>query len=160
MSYDTTFIVKYHNIEQELLAKFKTNNDETSEYDEQDIFDICNKLYRDELQTVLIHQEVFDTTKLNAALMVLLDIMLKDVSFNEMITDLGQFVLGSNDEHAVESETTIKFYIFAILFSQQLFYITHKIICQYLTTNNISTELLSELKHTSEPIIKEIIGFM
>ena len=92
--------------------------------------------------------------------MVLLDIMLKDVSFNEMITDLGQFVLGSNDEHAVESETTIKFYIFAILFSQQLFYITHKIICQYLTTNNISTELLSELKHTSEPIIKEIIGFM
>jgi len=168
MAYDTIFIVKYHDIEQELLAKFKTTNDDKSnddnsiKYDEQDILDICNKLYRDELQTVLISQEDFDTTKLNAALTVLLEIMLKDADFNELLSNMGQRVLDGtlSSDHNADSEKNIKYYIFTILFSQQLFYITHKIVCQYLTNNKISSELLTTLKHTSGPIIEEIIGFM
>ena len=54
--YNTKFKVKYFEIEEELLHRLKNkipkehedNEDDEYEYSNQDILDICNKLYRDE----------------------------------------------------------------------------------------------------------------
>ena len=67
MSYNTQFKVKYNDIEQELIHKLKNktpeeyeeNSDEEHEYSTQDVLDICNKLYRDELLSVFEAEDVF-----------------------------------------------------------------------------------------------------
>ena len=54
--YKTDFKVKYHDIEQELIEKNKS----TCEYDNQDILDICEKLYRDEFISVFDAENIYD----------------------------------------------------------------------------------------------------
>ena len=71
MSYNIDFKVKYHEIEQELLEKNKS----TSEYNNQDILDICEKLYRDELISVFNAENLYDDK---------IDFGMKDV-YNKLI---------------------------------------------------------------------------
>ena len=66
--YNTNFDVKYHDIEEELTFKLKNKKQEELtdntvseyEYSNQDILDICDKLYRDELTNVFYADNIGD----------------------------------------------------------------------------------------------------
>ena len=150
--YNTKFKVKYNDIEKELLSQedlVKQYN-----YSSQDIMDICNKLYRDEFLSVF-GLEYFENDKINAMLTIIYDKMMTNMEFKKIIDDILLFCckdpfLNTNvslDDKKDEEEKEIKKHIIlTTLFSQHLFYITHKCICQQLELGTIDNELLLELK--------------
>jgi hypothetical protein len=164
--YNTKFKVKYNDIEKELLSQedlVKQYN-----YSSQDIMDICNKLYRDEFLSVF-GLEYFENDKINAMITILYDKMMTNMEFKNIIDDILQFCckdpfLNTNvpleedneekDEKDEEEKEIKKQIIVTSLFSQHLFYITHKCICQQIEWGTIDKNLLVELKTHSIDIYK------
>jgi hypothetical protein len=147
--YNTKFKVKYNDIEKELLSQedlVKQYN-----YTSQDIMDICNKLYRDEFLSVF-GLEYFENDKINSMITIVYDKMMTNMEFKKIIDDILQFCckdsfLNTNMQLDDEEEKEIKKQIIVTtLFSQHLFYITHKCICQQIEWGTIDTVLLVELK--------------
>jgi hypothetical protein len=155
MSYNTNFKVKYHDIQEELLLKLKdkddNNNDINNEKDEEykytttDIIAICNKLYCDELASVFFAQNILDD-KIDIGIKEILEkIMVENVDFKQIILDINHYLKWDGSINCSD------YYVFMILFSQDIFWITHQCICQQLTTNTIEKPLLEILrKHTVE----------
>ena len=158
--YNTQFKVKYNDIETELLAnknKKQTNLDEECQYSSQDILDICNKLYRDEFLSVF-GLEDFDDYKINEIISIIYDKMMTNVKFKEIVDEIAQvclkdfflnteIILREDKEKDKEKEEAIKKQIIlATLFSQPLFHITHKCVCQQFELGTIDTDLLVEFK--------------
>jgi hypothetical protein len=179
--YNTEFNVKYHDIEQELVLKLKNktadkhlnenlnenldenlnenleeDSDEEYEYDTQDILDICDKLYRDELLSVFYAENMFDdkiekgmeyiynTLMINPDLTSIINDMKNILYLDELTTHLN--IRGENKNNLDENIRNIVLYT---LFSQNVFYITHKCICQQLCVGVVDNDLLVELrKHT------------
>jgi len=171
--YNTEFNVKYHDIEQELVLKLKNKtsdkhldenlneifdeaSDEEYEYDTQDILDICDKLYRDELLSVFYAENMFDdkiekgmeyiynTLMINPDLTSIINDMKNILYLDELTTHLN--IKGENKNNLDENIRNIVLYT---LFSQNVFYITHKCICQQLCVGVVDNDLLVELrKHT------------
>ena len=161
--YNTKFKVKYNDIEKELLSQedlVKQYN-----YTSQDIMDICNKLYRDEFLSVF-GLEYFENDKINSMITIVYDKMMTNMEFNKIIDDILQFCckdsflninvsLEEDNEEKDEEEKEIKKQIIVTsLFSQHLFYITHKCICQQIEWGTIDKNLLTELKTHSIDIYK------
>ena len=153
--YNTTFKVKYHDIEKELLSQ--EDLVKQYKYSSQDVMDICNKLYRDEFLSVF-GLEYFENDKINEMLTIVYDKMMTNIEFKNLIDDILEFCckdsfLNTNlslEEKKEEEEKEIKKHIvLTTLFSQHLFYITHKCICQQIEWGTIDKCLLVELKtHT------------
>ena len=150
--YNTKFKVKYNDIEKELLSQ--EDLVKQYKYSSQDVMDICNKLYRDEFLSVF-GLEYFENDKINEMLTIVYDKMMTNIEFKNIIDDILEFCckdsfLNTNlslEEKKEEEEKEIKKHIvLTTLFSQHLFYITHKCICQYLTLESIDDDLLEELK--------------
>jgi hypothetical protein len=142
--YNTKFKVKYNDIEKELLSQedlVKQYN-----YSSQDIMDICNKLYRDELLSVF-GLEYFENDKMNEIMINVYDKMMTNIEFKNIIDAILQFCFKDFFLNKEEKEESIKKQIIlTTLFSQHLFYITHKCICQQIEWGTIDTGLLVELK--------------
>jgi hypothetical protein len=168
--YNTNFQVKYKSIEDELISKIQNknindetinNNDENEnddedsfeneDYSNQDILDICDKLYKDELASAFFAEDIFDP-KLEKGIEELLIIMQLNPDFKQLLHDIkpDTFEQISNDN--IFKKNT-EFLVFAMLFSQDFFYITHKCICQQLVSGTISNDLIDELKKKSIEII-------
>ena len=146
--YNTGFIVKYHDIKEELLEKNKNNN--FIEYSEEDILDMCSKLYRDELTSVFYAENITDD-KIDQGIKEISEKMLTNLHFNEMMIELRvQFqsymatIFMDLDNN---NSNNIDFIIFLTLFSDNIFYIMHKCICQQILDGKIDTDLLLELKN-------------
>jgi hypothetical protein len=157
--YNTKFKVKYNDIEKELLSQedlVKQYN-----YTSQDIMDICNKLYRDEFLSVF-GLEYFENDKINEMITIVYDKMMTNMEFKQIIDDILQFCckepfLNINmplKKEKEEEEEIKKQIIVTTLFSQHLFYITHKCICQQIEWGTIDKCLLTELKTHSIDIYK------
>ena len=153
--YNTKFKFKYNDIEKELLSQedlVKQYN-----YSSQDIMDICNKLYRDEFLSVF-GLEYFENDKINAMITILYDKMMTNIEFKQIIDDIIEFCCKDsflNTTLSLEEEKEIKKQIVVTsLFSQHLFYITHKCICQQIEWGTIDKNLLVELKTHSIDIYK------
>jgi hypothetical protein len=157
--YNTKFKVKYNDIEKELLSQedlVKQYN-----YTSQDIMDICNKLYRDEFLSVF-GLEYFENDKINEMITIVYDKMMTNMEFKQIIDDILQFCckepfLNINmplKKEKEEEEEIKKQIIVTTLFSQHLFYITHKCICQQIEFGTIDKCLLTELKTHSIDIYK------
>jgi uncharacterized protein YpuA (DUF1002 family) len=153
--YNTKFKVKYNDIEKELLSQedlVKQYN-----YSSQDIMDICNKLYRDEFLSVF-GLEYFENDKINTMITIVYDKMMTNIEFKQIIDDIIQFCCKDsflNTTLSLEEEKEIKKQIVVTsLFSQHLFYITHKCICQQIEWGTIDKCLLVELKTHSIDIYK------
>jgi len=150
--YNTKFQVKYYNIEKELLSKI---NVVQYQYSHQDVLDICNKLYRDELLSVF-ELEFFEDDKMNEMIKNVYNILMINVEFKKIIDEMLQFCFKDFFLDKIEDiplnlkqeneESIKKQIILTTLFSQHLFYITHKCICQQLELGTIDNELLVELK--------------
>jgi len=164
MMYNTDFIVKYHDIEEELLNKINTDKDKDKEldYTSDDVKLICDKLYQDELLSVFNIDNILDD-KFDLIINDLFKIMVNNSEFVSIIEQGKQFFSGMDDfyndinnnilikEINTESESNNNNLIlfFTVLFNQEIFYLTHKCICQMIQTNKIDNDLLVELKEKS-----------
>ena len=163
--YDTKFIVRYHDIKEELDLILKKDNEvDHYQYSSQDILDICNKLYRDELCSVFYAEDIMDD-KIDKGMKTVFDIMLVNPDFKAIIDKMKELLLlreSKNVELELESESesdtvnlesvnldTINLEILLTLFSENIFYITHKCICQQITTGHIDTDLLEILNQNT-----------
>jgi hypothetical protein len=153
--YNIYFEVKYHDIEGELLDKLKNKiNDITSngveEYDEsveesveeytsQDIRDICEKLYKDELLSVF-HANSIDDEIILQTMKDILELMLQNDKFEKSLHEIKTHIIhdGSTPNHATTE------FIFFTMFAYQTFHITHKCICDMLSSGTIDDELLRQ----------------
>jgi hypothetical protein len=153
--YNTQFKVKYNDIETELVEKL--NNTETTEYNLEDVSDICSKLYRDELMTVFDVHYILDD-RIDKGMKNVYEIMMANEKFLKLAYDLEntylqEFIQSQNKREADQTEAAeadqekrFKQLLLMILFSQDIFYIMHKCICQQIELNIINDDLLVTLK--------------
>jgi hypothetical protein len=135
--YNTQFNVKYNDIETELIEKL--NNTETTEYNLEDVSDICSKLYRDELMTVFDVNFILDD-KIDQGMKNIYEIMMANSNFRQLAYDLEDTYF---EEYQADQARQL---LLMILFSQDIFYIMHKCICQQIELNIINVDLLVILK--------------
>jgi hypothetical protein len=171
--YNAEFNVKYHDIENELVLKLKNktvgenlsenldknldeNSDEEYEYDNQDVLDICDKLYRDELLSVFYAENMLDD-KIEKCMEYIYHKLMLNPDLMSIINDMKNILyldeltqnLTITEENKNNLDENIRNIVLYTLFSQNVFYITHKCICQQLCGGIIDNELLVELrKHT------------
>jgi len=157
--YNTQFKVKYYDIEKELIQRFNEKEKEENEYTMDDILDICSKLYRDEFLTVF-GMEDFLVDKINEHMTYIYEKMIVNEGFKNIFEEMMNIYIQQffkNNEKKNENEESIKQLILLFLFSQQLFHIMHKCVCQQFELGIIDNELLVELRNNSVEIIKQII---
>jgi hypothetical protein len=146
--YNINFIVKYYDIKQDLFVKLQ-NNSENLEYSESDIENIINKLYRDELISVFYAENITDD-KIDQGIHYIMEKLLSNNHFREIMVELRTHFKNYISELVVDSDnnnnTNIDFIIFLTLFSDKIFYITHKCICQQILKEFIDSDLLNQLK--------------
>ena len=168
MSYNTQFKVKYNDIEQELIHKLKNktpeeyeeNSDEEYEYSTQDVLDICNKLYRDELLSVFGAEDVNDD-KFDKGISYVYNIMLTNDSVKQIIDEMTNFTTNEFDKSKTfshEQNESLKKLLLISLFSQHVFYITHKCVCQQIEVGTIDDDLLVELRKHSVDLLENQFG--
>ena len=141
--YNTQFDVKYNDIETELIEKL--NNTETTEYNLEDVSDICSKLYRDELMTVFDVNFIFDD-RIDKGMKNVYEIMMTNSNFKQLAYDLEDTYFEEFIQNKEEKEQQVRQLLLMILFSQNIFYIMHKCICQQIELNTIDDDLLVTLK--------------
>jgi len=156
MSYNTQFKVKYNDIKEELINKLKQKTSEEHEYSIEDVLDICNKLYIDELLSVFNIEDLNDD-KIDNDIKYIYNIMMTNENFNLIINEM--LILNTNEfdknkEFTSEQQENLKQLVLTSLFSQHLFHITHKCICQQIETGLIDNELLVELRKYSIDLLK------
>ena len=142
--YNTKFQVKYNDIEKELMSKIEL--DKECSYSCRDVLDVCNKLYRDEFLSVF-GLEYFENDKINNMIANVYDKMMTNIEFKEIIDNISNFCFKDFFLKKEENEESIKKQIIlTTLFSQNLFFITHKCVCQQIELGTIDKDLLVELK--------------
>lgn len=164
--YNTDFKVKYHDIKEELIFRFKNktpeelelNPDPEYEYSNQDILDICDKLYRDELSSVFYADDILDD-KLDIGIKYVTEKMLINKDFKLIVEELKELLLMDKYSTLTEEENesftqNSDLMIMLTLFTEHRFHIFHKCICQQLTLGTIDTNLLDELKKNTVDIVK------
>jgi hypothetical protein len=174
MSYNTKFKVKYNDIEKELINKLKhktleeyeKNPDEEYEYDNQDIIDICSKLYRDELLSVFEAEDLVDE-KIDKGMIYVYDIMMKNEAFKDIILKMENVFtetfytneqLEEDDPEKINRKESFKQLCLISFFSQDMFYNMHKCICQQIEVGHIDEELLVELRKLSIDVLQNNFG--
>jgi hypothetical protein len=168
MSYNTQFKVKYNDIEKELIHKLKNktpeeyeeNSDEEHEYSAQDVLDICNKLYRDELLSVFGANDFVDD-KIDLGMKYVFEKMSINTEFHKIIEEMTQICINTflqNEQIDEQKLLDLKQMIIITLFSQHIFYITHKCVCQQIEVGTIDNELLVELRKHSIDLFKNQFG--
>ena len=165
--YNTQFKVKYHDIEEELVLKLKDktekryedkeNSDDEYEYSSQDLIDICHKLYIDEFISVFNCDNLLDD-KIDLGMKYVFDKMCMNAEFKIIIEEMSQIAINiflPNNEHNEQQLLDIKQLILLTLFSQDIFYIMHKCVCQQIEVGTIDNELTVQLKRHSIDILKK-----
>jgi hypothetical protein len=153
--YNTNFIVKYYYIQEELLEK----NKKALEYDDQDILDVCDKLYRDELCSVFYTDDILDD-KIDQGYKFVYDKMILNEQFKSIISEINNILSDKNisddfSKEKDEQKDNYEFFILLTLFSKDMFYLTHKCICQQFTLGTIDNDLLSQLLEKSRQILSD-----
>ena len=166
MIYNTDFKVKYHDIQEDLLSNFNNNNNNNNvletEYSEEDIFDVCNKLYKDEIASVFFAEDILDD-KIDIGMKTVLDNLLVNTEFQIIFDELKSHFIDyisdddSDDDHDNYNNSqeihNINLLVCLTLFSNKIFYITHKCVCQQLVVGLIDNNLLELLR---EAVLKSL----
>ena len=137
INYNLDIYVKYMNIYNDLMHKYKT--DDSIEYDEKDIMQICNQLYQHELLLAFNVDDISDSSVIKT-IDKLYNVIQKEININELmnrITDEKmRFIINNNDKD-----------FFLLLFSFDYFYLMHVIIKQFMLHKKTDITLLDELKN-------------
>ena len=132
------------------------------EYTSEDIITICDKLYRDELLSVFYAESIIDD-KLDKNMEYVFDQMNSNPDFKNIFDETKHLLyLHELDQtkHLPEEQKKIvkdnyDFVVLLTLFSQTLFYITHRCVCQQLTTGTVETNLLNELNTRTIEVLND-----
>jgi hypothetical protein len=154
--YNTQFKVKYNDIEQELINKLKEEQDD-NDYCTQDVLDICNKLYRDELLSVFGLDDL-DDDKLNQSMNYVYDTMIKNEQFKQLVVDMEEKYFKEFITNQ-EKQDSIRQVILISLFSQHIFHIIHKCICQQIETGTIDDILIADVRHNLIDLLENQFKF-
>jgi hypothetical protein len=143
--------------EEELNNLEEDYENEEYEYSKEDILDICNKLYRDELLSVF-GLDMLNINKLDDGMYHIYDIMMENEKFNKIMIEMIKVFdnLRVKQPSNFDKETLIKQTILITLFSPELFHITHKCICQQIESGTMNDDLLDVIrKNTVEIFTKQ-----
>ena len=154
--YKTDFKVKYHDIEQELIEKNKS----TCEYDNQDILDICEKLYRDEFISVFDAENIYDD-KIDIGMKYVYNKLILNKEFNNFFEEMKNILFTHElintpdltDDQMINFTNNSDFIILLTLFSQPNFFITHNCICQQFKEGIIDNDLIHVLKNNTRKLL-------
>jgi hypothetical protein len=157
--YKTDFIVRYRDIENELMKRFdhdiKEQDDqalaeEDYNYTREDVTCICDKLYRDELLSVFDADSLEDP-KMDSNIKMLFERLIKHDVFIQFLEELRTKVMDKSNVKTEQEQFNYKQntdnLIFMTMFSQQIFYLSHQCICKMLANGQVNDELIGELKH-------------
>lgn len=131
--YNTSFIVKYKQIEEELLQKFSP----TMEYSKEDIFDICKNLYQHELLSVFKVDNI-DDPKISENILKIWLLLKENKEFTEIMEQVLFLKM-----HCVLSHDIV----FTSLFNYDYFFIVHQCICEVLENGKIEKNTMEQLKN-------------
>ena len=135
--YNTQFIVKYKQIEQELIIKCETQPSLSLEYSKDDVFDICKELYQNELLSVFTASGI------------------DDINISDCISSIW-LLLKTNQEFInifeVYRQNNFAIYaddiVFTSLFNYDFFFIIHKCVCEEIENGTIDKDTLEQFKNT------------
>ena len=153
--YNTQFKVKYHDIKQALLAKIVSveteagaEHDIPETYSVEDVDAVCDKLYKDEITSVFNAENILDD-KIDIGMKAIMARMMENDDFNGCIKDLRTNLQKYTDYHFSKEdldEDTSDCIVNLTLFSEPVFHLAHKCICQHLLGGQIDKYLIDELK--------------
>jgi hypothetical protein len=134
------------------------DEDEDLEYSIDDVHLICEKLYRDELLSVF-NVETINDENMDAGIKKAIEKMVDNVSFKQILEEIKQELMelsnpSGTPEEIVNIRRNLEYLIFITLFGQQVFYITHKCICQLFTLGEVHPDLLDRLKEKTIGLFK------
>jgi hypothetical protein len=158
--YNTNFKVKYYDIEQELIQKSNAVNTEAGAdhfnvYSLEDIQNVCDKLYKDELISVFYAEDIFDD-KIDIGIKDIITKMLENEDFKTLLDSLKSQLNIDDlfyDKKVIDYSINIDLITNLTLFSKAYFHLTHKCICQYINNGQIDIHLLVEM--TKIVIVKD-----
>ena len=129
------------------------------EYSMDDVHLICDKLYRDELLSVFEAESINDPN-MDAGIKRVIERMIDNANFKQLLEDIKHEIIDVTKFTGTPTEIqnldrNSEYLIFITLFSQHVFYITHKCICQLFTVNEINPELIEQLKNKTISLFKK-----
>lgn len=132
--YNTDFIVKYHNIKEELLEK---NRLKTEEYTDDELNLVIDELYRHELLSVFYCEDICDEKIVDA-----MDCIWKDLQTYHPFQEI--FLLFK--ERKFPEERIHDQVVFTAFFCYDTFFLFHQCICEFLSKREISSDILERMK--------------
>jgi len=134
------------------------DNCEDLEYSMEDVHLICEKLYRDELLSVF-DVETINDENMDAGIKRVIEKMIDNPGFKQTLEEIKQELMDLSNPTGTPEEIenirrNLEYLIFITLFSQQVFYITHKCICQLFTVDVVHPDLLDRLKEKTIGLFK------
>lgn len=134
--YDTEFIVKYKSIEEELITKI--DNDKEECYTKDEVYSICEELYRHELLKVFQVTDVLGV-EMETTMNNIWNIVRLNERFMKVIETYNEKMLVSvnKEECGIHS--------FIMLFNYDLFFLLHPCICQFIQNQEVDDSLLDKL---------------
>lgn len=132
---------------------------EDLEYSMDDVHLICEKLYRDELLSVF-NVETINDENMDAGIKKAIEKMIDNAKFKQILEEIKQELMDLSNPTGTPEEIenirrNLEYLIFITLFSQQVFYITHKCICQLFTVDDVHPDLLDRLKEKTIGLFKK-----
>ena len=135
--YNSQFISTYSYYDPELRDKFHSeeniNLDDVKNFEE-----LCDVIY----QADLLRAFGFTVEDLDAEIELNAELMHELYNQFNVHPSFAECIEKAKNKHACEDLETG----FVVLFSYDYFFLTHKCICEYLTTENISHENIDNLK--------------
>jgi hypothetical protein len=132
---------------------------EDIEYTMDDVHLICEKLYRDELLSVF-EVETINDPNMDAGIKRVIKKMIDNTKFKQFLDEVKNELIDFSSISGTPTEIdnvrrNAEYVIFITLFSQHVFYITHKCICQLFTVDDVDPNLLDRLKDKTISLFKK-----
>ena len=136
--YNTDFVVKYHDIKEELLEK---NRLKIEEYTEDELNLVIDELYRHELLSVFFCEDICDEKIVDA-----MNYIWKEIKTYRPFQEI--FALFK--ERKFPGEKTHDEVVFTAFFCYDIFFMFHQCICEFLSKRDISSDILEQMKKLIE----------
>ena len=132
---------------------------EDLEYTMDDVHVICEKLFRDELLSVF-GVETINDPNMDAGIKRVIEKMIDNKNFKQLLEDIKHELIDFSSFSGTPTEMenirrNSEYLIFITLFSQHVFYITHKCICQLFTVGDVDPNLMDRLKDKTISLFKK-----
>ena len=134
-------------------------DEEEIEYTMEDVQLICDKLYRDELLSVFGVDSLEDPN-IDTGIKAVIEQMIDNKTFKQLLEEIKYEIIDYSNFSGTPTEIenfkrNSEYLIFITLFSQSVFYLTHKCICQLFTVSEIEPVLINRLKEKMISLFKK-----